>query len=798
MTSTKSQSPAQDPHDVIAAGGINAYAGDVMPADRELFETHLRDFIPPNVFDAHAHVYHGDLAGGGGPMMTFGRGTVGKADYDHFLTSWMGDLAPVGGLFFPFPNRDTDTAASNDYLVDEVKSDARSRGLMLVTGREDPADVEAYLDANPCMVGFKVYHCYAPIEQTFFAEIDTFLPEWVWELAHQRSLAIMLHQVKPTALADVSNQKYIREHCIQYPGAKLILAHCARSFCSHHNADGMAAIRGLDNVFFDSSSICEPTAMEEILRVFGPTRFFFATDHPISSLRGRCVSMGYGFTWTNEVDVNWSKSQFGKPTLVGIENLMALKRAAHTMSLNDRDLELIFGEAARQVLGIESASTQKRDVQKAYHAAKQIIPGGTQLLSKRPEMFAPEQWPAYYEEARGCELIDYEGRKFLDFSIGGILATVLGYADPDVNAAVMRRVQFGSMATLQTHDEVELAGLLTQIHPWASGVRYTRAGGEAVAVAVRIARARTKRQKVAICGYHGWHDWYLAANLSVSEGDDQLDGHLLPGLQPTGVPRALAGSAFTFKYNSLEQLDAVIAEHGKDLACIVMETTRHADPEPGFLEGVRERCDRIGARLIFDEISIGWRLCLGGAHLKFGVNPDIAVFAKTISNGFAMGAVIGNEDTMAAAQESFISSAYWTEGVGPAAGVATIKKLMRIDVPAHLRHIGQRVLDGWTKLGAEHKLPVKAGGRPEMTVLAFDHAKQPALLTLMTARMLAKGFLAAAPFNPMLAHEDRHVDAYLAALDGVFGEMALGLKKDDLETRIGGPVKHTGFARLVD
>jgi glutamate-1-semialdehyde 2,1-aminomutase len=455
------------------------------------------------------------------------------------------------------------------------------------------------------------------------------------------------------------------------------------------------------------------------------------------------------------------------------------------------------------VLRIEEPPSGAK-VQETYRQAKAIIPGGTQLLSKRPEMFAPDQWPAYYDQAIGCEVIDTDGRKFLDFSAGGILATVLGYADPDVNAAVIRRVQMGSMASLQTADEVEVAKLLLKIHPWAGMARFARTGGEAMAVAVRIARASTGRDKVAICGYHGWHDWYLAANLGGidDEGKRTLDGHLLPGLEPKGVPRGLAGTALTFRYNKLEELDKAIARaaNGGELAAIVMETTRAVDPDPGFLQGVRERANKVGAKLIFDEISVGWRLCLGGAHLKFGVNPDLAVFAKTISNGYAMSAVIGTAATMQAAQESFISSAYWTEGVGPAAAVASIKKMMRLDVPHHLHTIGKLVMVGWETLAQKHGLAIKLGGRPEMGAsFTFDIPGQEhaALATLFTVGMLKRGFLAGTYFNGMLAHQVHHVERYLEAADEVFGELAQAVKKNDVKSRIGGPVKHSGFARLT-
>ena len=776
----------------------------VFDRDRELFDRELRSFVVPHSFDAHGHLYDLQFTGGAGSaFVPQGQTAITRSRYDEMVGAWMGDLLPRGGLFFPFPNRAADTVEQNRWIGDQVRPDRHSRALLLTTPESDPAAHEALL-RDGTFVGFKVYHCYASRAETFYAGCEEFMPEWMWELADRRGLAIMLHMVKAKALADESNQRYIREHCTQYPGAKLILAHCGRSFNNRSTADGIAALRGLDNVWFDNSAICEAHPHEAILRTFGPTRLLFGLDHPISSMRARCVTIGDGFAWTNEIEPDWSKSKFARPVLVGIENLLALKQACRTMCLNDRDVEQIFGDAARALFGLDRGP-KRVDVQEQYRQAKQIIPGGTQLLSKRPEQFAPDQWPAYYEEARGCEIIDTEGRKFLDFSTGGILACILGYADPDVNAAVIRRVQFGSMASLQTHDEVELARLLLKIHPWAQMARFGRSGGETMMAAIRIARARTGRDKVAVCGYHGWHDWYLSANLPTTDADpstgggmsDRLVGHLLPGLEPKGVPRALAGTTFPFRYNRLDELDAVLARHGNDLAAVVMETTRHNDPEPGFLEGVRERCDRLGARLIFDEISIGWRLCLGGAHLKYGVAPDLAVMAKTISNGFAMGAVIGTADTMQAAQESFISSAYWTEGVGPAAAVAAVKKMMRIDVPAHLAKIGTAVMDGWRTLGEQHGLPIIVGGRPQMMTFGFQHGDAAALTTMMTARMLGRGFLAGGYFNPMLAHEPRHVQAYLAALDETFAEMADAIAKNEVAARIGGPIKQSGFARLT-
>jgi len=433
--------------------------------------------------------------------------------------------------------------------------------------------------------------------------------------------------------------------------------------------------------------------------------------------------------------------------------------------------------------------------QNLYVQAKQIIPGGTQLLSKRPEMFAPDQWPAYFREARGCETWDLDGRHYYDVSHHGIGACLLGFRDPDVTKAVQRRLMLGSFCTLNPPEEVELAQLLCDIHPWAKQVRFARTGGEIMAVAVRIARATTDRSLVAICGYHGWHDWYLAANLG---HDDSLRGHLLPGLHPLGVPRELRGTAVTFNYNNREELQRIIDKHGDRLAAVVMEPCRHVDPEPGFLEFVREQAHKAGALVIFDEITIGWRLILGGAHLRLGVTPDMAVFAKSLGNGHPMAAVIGTRDAMERAQRSFISSTYWTEGVGPAAAVAAIKKMQQVDLPAHCARIGLKMQDAWRAAGKRYHLPVTvAVCYPALAHFSFTHELAPELKTFYVQEMLKRGFLTTLAIYVCLAHTDNIIDKYIAAIDEVFSEMAEALAAGDMKKRLKGPVAHAGFRRLL-
>jgi glutamate-1-semialdehyde 2,1-aminomutase len=430
--------------------------------------------------------------------------------------------------------------------------------------------------------------------------------------------------------------------------------------------------------------------------------------------------------------------------------------------------------------------------QALYVKARRLIPGGTQLLSKRPEMFLPDQWPAYYSRANGAEVWDLDGRSYIDVSHFGVGACLLGFCDPDVDRAVVEAVRAGSMSTLNCPDEVELAELLIELHPWAAMARFARCGGEAMAIAVRVARAATGRDRIAFCGYHGWHDWYLAANLSENRA---LDGHLLAGLDPAGVPRGLTGTMLPFHYNRIEELRAIVGQHGSELAAIVMEPARNEGPAPGFLEEVRALASAAGAVLIFDEVTSGWRINTGGIHLAYGVTPDMAVFAKGMSNGYPMAAVIGIRDVMEAAQSSFISSTYWTERIGPAAALATIRKHRALDVGAQLVATGRRVQEGWTEAAVRAGLRVSVGGIPPLSHFSIDAPEGAALTTLFIQTMLERGFLASAQFYASYAHQPHHIDAYLAAVQDAFRAVARA-EAEGVEPLLHGPVKHGGFQRL--
>ncbi|MBL0059179.1 MAG: aminotransferase class III-fold pyridoxal phosphate-dependent enzyme [Elusimicrobia bacterium] len=432
--------------------------------------------------------------------------------------------------------------------------------------------------------------------------------------------------------------------------------------------------------------------------------------------------------------------------------------------------------------------------QSLYKKAKELIPGGTQLFSKRPELYSPGLWPAYFSKARGCLVWDLDGKCYVDMASMGIGSCLLGYADPDVNAAVSRVVRAGNMSTLNAPEDVELAKLLVSLHPWADMARFGRGGGEAMSMAVRIARARTGRDRVLFCGYHGWHDWYLAANVADKKS---LDGHLLPGLNPAGVPRALRGTAVPFTYNDTVGFRKLIKDGKRKIGAVILESIRGVKPEGGFLAAVQEETRAIGAVLIVDEITAGFRLTVGGAHLLFKLKPDLAVFAKGMSNGYPMSAVIGVADVMQAAQDSFVSSTYWTERIGPSAAIATINKIKHLHIPGRLCRIGREVQAGWKTAAHRHGVDISVAGMDSLCHFSFNRGDPLLLKTLFTQFMLEEGFLASNAFYASFAHKEKHIGNYLASADKAFFKIGKALRSGTERSLLRGPICTSGFKRLT-
>jgi len=429
--------------------------------------------------------------------------------------------------------------------------------------------------------------------------------------------------------------------------------------------------------------------------------------------------------------------------------------------------------------------------QKLWKRAKRVIPGGNMLLSKRAEMFLPERWPSYFSRAKGCRVWDLDGHEYIDMCIMGIGTNILGYGHPEVDESVRDTVTAGNMSTFNCPEEVYLAERLVELHPWADMVRLARTGGEADAIGIRIARAASGRDKVAFCGYHGWHDWYLAANLA---DEQSLDGHLLPGLEPKGVPRSLRGSALPFNYNDFSELEALVQKH--DIGVIIMEVSRNVGPEEGFLEDVRQLATDRDIVLIFDECTSGFRQTFGGLHKYYGVEPDMAIFGKALGNGYAISAVIGRREVMEAAQNTFISSTFWTERIGPAAALKTLEVMERERSWEQITDTGRDIGRRWQALAEKHDLPIVISGLPALIGFSFPVPDTLKYKTLITQEMLKKGYLAATSVYVCTEHTPEVVDAYFEELDPIFAQIKECESGQSVDNLLEGPVCHSGFKRL--
>tara|TARA_B100001250_G_C19722186_1_gene754366 strand:+ start:19 stop:1320 length:1302 start_codon:yes stop_codon:yes gene_type:complete len=428
--------------------------------------------------------------------------------------------------------------------------------------------------------------------------------------------------------------------------------------------------------------------------------------------------------------------------------------------------------------------------QKLYSKAKQIVAGGNMLLSKRPEMFLPDLWPSYFSKTEGCKIWDMDGNEFIDtLMMPG--TNTLGYSHPEVDEAVKKIISEGNMSTLNAPEEVELTEKLINLHPWADMARFARSGGEANSVAIRIARAASGKDNVAFCGYHGWHDWYLASNLADSNG---LDGHLLPGLNPNGVPRNLKNSIYPFEYNDFDRLEDLV--NSKNIGVIKMEVFRNKEPENNFLEKVRKLANEKNIVLIFDECTSGFRKNFGGLHKLYGVDPDMAMFAKALGNGFAVSAVIGRKEIMKAAETTFISSTFWTERIGSVAGLATLKIMEREKSWEKITSIGENINKEWIRLAKEFELPLKTSGLAALKTFTFKSKNALAYKTLITQEMLKKGYLAATAVYSSTAHSAKIINGYLEALKPIFSTIKECEDGKDVMKLLEGPIAHSGFKRL--
>ncbi len=419
-------------------------------------------------------------------------------------------------------------------------------------------------------------------------------------------------------------------------------------------------------------------------------------------------------------------------------------------------------------LNIKKKDKNKNTGYKLWKKANNLIIGGNMLLSKNPNLFLPKKWPTYYQKSKGVNLWDLDGKKYTDMSLMGVGTNILGYSNSYIDNAVKKVILNGNLTTLNCPEEVELAERLISLHPWAEKVKFARSGGEANTIAMRLARTVSKKQNVAFCGYHGWHDWYLSSNISDAKN---LDKHLISGLNPLGVHQKLKNTSFPFEYNNLNQLKKIVQKN--NIGIIKMEVCRSTSPNISFLKNVRKLCDQKGLILIFDECTSGFRENLGGLHKKINVYPDVAIFGKALGNGYAITAVIGKKDIVEAAEKTFISSTFWTERIGPAAAIKTLELMEKTQSWKKITKLGKNLINIWKKLAKRHNLILDITGIPSLCKFTIKSHNSQFYKTYITQKMLEKGYLAANGVYMSTCHNIIILKKYEEILDEIFYEISL-------------------------
>ena len=429
---------------------------------------------------------------------------------------------------------------------------------------------------------------------------------------------------------------------------------------------------------------------------------------------------------------------------------------------------------------------------KLWKRAKKIIPGGNMFLSKRPELFHPEKWPAYFKKSNGINIWDLDGKKYKDLSLMGIGCNILGYANKKVDDAVIKAIKNGNGSTINSYEEVELCEKLLSLHKWADMAKLAKTGGEASAMAVRIARAATGKDKIAFCGYHGWHDWYLSANI---KNKNNLSSHLMGGLEAKGVPKNLKNTAFPFTYNNLDELNDILKNH--DIGTIKMEVSRNFKPKNDFLKKIRTICNKKKIVLIFDECTSGFRQTFGGLHKLYNVEPDIAWFGKALGNGYSISAIIGKKEIMDYAQDTFMSSTFWTERSGSAAALETLKQMEKIKSWELITKKGNMVQKKWNEIALNNKLKMNILGIPALSTFSVESKNWLKYKTFITQEMLKKKMLCSNALFLSVKHDEKTLNEYLDNLNEIFHKISKFEKGNlNVDNFIDGPICQSGFQRL--
>ncbi len=428
---------------------------------------------------------------------------------------------------------------------------------------------------------------------------------------------------------------------------------------------------------------------------------------------------------------------------------------------------------------------------KEWKLAKKIIPGGNMLISKRSDFILPDFWPSYYKKAKGCYVWGLDNKKFLDmfFSPG---TNILGYSNKTIDNQVISSLKKSNMSSLNSFEEVLLGKKLIKYHKWANMIKFARTGGEANAIAVRIARsASSKKKNIAFCGYHGWHDWYMASAMNKREN---LRSHLIEGIDSSGLPEKLKNTAFPFEYNDFKNLKKLVNE--KNIGIIKMEVFRNIEPKNNFLSKVRKLCNQKKIILIFDECTSGFRKNIGGLHLQYKVYPDMLLLGKALGNGYPITAVLGKKKIMKHAEKTFISSTFWTERLGYAAALSVLNFMEKNKIHKKLCHNGTLIKKKWLEIAKKYSLKIKISGLDAIPSFNFSVGYNKEALTLFTQEMLRNNILASNIIYLSYSHNKKHLTKYFKILDKVFKLISEQKNKKDILRLLQGKVRQSQLKRM--
>ena len=427
-----------------------------------------------------------------------------------------------------------------------------------------------------------------------------------------------------------------------------------------------------------------------------------------------------------------------------------------------------------------------------WSTARENIAGGNMLLSKRPEQFLPNVWPSHYKKAYGCRIVSTDNKKYYDLSLMGVGTNILGYANKEIDLSVAKRLKKGNMSTLNCEEEVLLALKLKKIHKWDGKVKFARSGGEANAIAIRLARAHTRKQKIAFCGYHGWHDWYLATNIKNSKN---LNKHLIANLKISGVPKNLNNTIFPFKYNNIKSFYEIFKKN-PDVGIIKMEVIRNEYPKNNFLKKIKNFAKKNKIILIFDECTTGFRQTYGGIYKLFNIEPDLLILGKALGNGYAISAVLGKNEIMEREKETFISSTFWTESIGPTAALKTLELMKKQKSWMKITKIGNYIISNWKKIAKKYSIDINIKGIPALCSFEFNSENNSLYKSLITQEMLKKGFLASNTVYVSTEHKDYILEKYFKILDDIFKIIAKCEDGSDIHIYLNNMISEKKFSRL--